>query len=154
MQIQIKGNSKGWPVYDKKMIRSAVRYYLEALDVTAEYLKDVVLTITFTKDLAHALADVGWDDDPDIPKKFSIRLNEKTSKSRSLKALAHECVHISQYIKGHLKDGYAKHVVWKKKKYDWHGTQPCKKYYFAPWEIEANGLMEYLYYDWKTTIRT
>jgi hypothetical protein len=57
--------------------------------------------------------------------------------------LAHEMVHVKQYVTGELIDE-GRHCMWKGKRYP--DVKPStEEYYFSPWEIEAFGMQVGLY---------
>lgn len=80
--------------------------------------------------------------------KFKIYLNPKLSKRRQLLTLAHELVHVKQFIRSELGDTYefGKSVFTK-----WNNkliNEDDLDYDFYPWEIEANGRENGLYQRW------
>jgi hypothetical protein len=75
------------------------------------------------------------DDDEKIPNEFEIRLDSSMNLQALIRALAHEMVHVKQYVLGELRDSGPKMVVWKGKKHVFDGYT----YWGQPWEIEAYG---------------
>lgn len=61
-----------------------------------------------------------------------------------LSTLAHEMVHVRQYVTGDLVDGYSAQCRWKGKEYEMPDIF-SDDYYFTPWEVEAFGLQVGLY---------
>lgn len=60
-----------------------------------------------------------------------------------LTILAHEMVHVKQYVRGELQD-YDGFCMWKNQRID-DFEVGSEDYYFAPWEIEAYGMQVGLY---------
>jgi hypothetical protein len=59
-----------------------------------------------------------------------------------LQYLAHECVHVEQYVTGTMRDTSNGEVVrWRGKKFDFRKVD----YYDLPWEIDAYGREKGLY---------
>lgn len=76
-------------------------------------------------------------DDGPFPKEFRIEI-QKGKVSEVLSTLAHEIVHLKQYVKGELRE------TSNFNKSRWHGKlMPCtdqnNSYFDHPWEIEAYG---------------
>lgn len=89
------------------------------------------------------------------PRSFTITLRCHPSDDDPLKTLAHELVHMKQYISGDLQDTI---VITKGSKFEleptWKGKpwKPKGKehpYYDSPWEIEAEGRGYGLYRRWQ-----
>lgn len=67
---------------------------------------------------------------------------EETEES-PLSVLAHEMVHVKQYVSGELIDK-GSHCIWKGKKFE--QFEPASDdYFFSPWEVEAFGMQVGLY---------
>ena len=60
-----------------------------------------------------------------------------------LTVLAHEMVHVKQYVTGDLVD-HGTHCSWKGKNYKEYQAD-SDEYYFSPWEVEAFGMQVGLY---------
>lgn len=74
-----------------------------------------------------------------FPKSFFIDINPRLSRRMQLITLAHELVHVKQYVLGELRDTkYEKWVRWKNKKIAFFNSAGFT-YKNAPWEIEAHG---------------
>lgn len=74
-------------------------------------------------------------DDGETPKQFTIRLDSSMHIQAMLRALAHEMVHVKQYVTGEIVDDFLNTVKWKGKRYVCNGHT----YWDQPWEIEAYG---------------
>ena len=91
------------------------------------------------------------DDDCKIlpPSYFTIEIKKRTSINSMVATLAHEMVHLKQYVVGDLElkiiqGGYR--YLWKGKV--WEPDNSEHKYWDAPWEIEAYGREPGLYNKW------
>lgn len=60
-----------------------------------------------------------------------------------LAVLAHEMVHVKQYVTGELVDK-GKYCLWKGKKFEEYEAN-SEEYFFSPWEVEAYGMQVGLY---------
>ena len=60
-----------------------------------------------------------------------------------LMVLAHEMVHVKQYVSGALVE-HGKYASWHGKKYD-EFEPNSEEYFFSPWEVEAYGMQVGLY---------
>ncbi len=71
------------------------------------------------------------------PRSFTIEINKNQSKMEILNAVAHEMVHVKQYVYGELNEQMSS---WLGQKID------CDKvdYFEQPWEVEAYALEAFL----------
>jgi hypothetical protein len=78
-----------------------------------------------------------WIDDNNRPREFAIEINANKSRNVQLTALAHELVHVKQYMRGELKSLVATPSIskWQGKRID----ESRLSYWELPWEIEAYG---------------
>ena len=72
------------------------------------------------------------------PRSFIIELHQKDNEAEKLKTLAHELVHVRQYVRNELNDEMN---TWKGRKID----SDSIPYDDQPWEKEANELGNLLY---------
>ena len=116
---------------DKKTIKRAVAFY-------ADYLiknhSKINLVLDFEKDLKKNDGDEGWIL-PEGNRNYTITIDSKFSKRKTLTILAHEMVHLKQY--------HSRNLTWneRKKQHRFNG-QTYKDgitYWERPWEIEAFG---------------
>ncbi len=115
---------------DRKRIKAAVSFYADKL-IGKRLSKNVYLTLSFGK---KSLNDICWEDDNLRPREFSIGLSSLQTTDEVLLVLAHEMIHVKQYVKGELKDYITKpDPYWKGKPY----SRKKVNYYDLPWEIEA-----------------
>lgn len=87
---------------------------------------------------------------------FEISIRNKVGDCDPCKTLAHEMVHLKQYVRGELEDDVPVHL--ENKSYPeialWKGApwRPSAKedaYFDSPWEIEAYGKEIGLFYRWQ-----
>ena len=84
---------------------------------------------------------------------YNIEIDSRLSKTRTIKCLAHEIVHIKQYVNGELIiDNENEKVYWKGEEYKWDIFDDDESYLLSPWEIDANGIEYALYNLWQKTI--
>lgn len=123
----------------KSEIRQVVYVALQVLlKGRKKILKNVRLTIKIDDketDSEQAWGLCYWADRRHSPRKFVVVLNSRPSRRKRLEVLAHELVHVKQYLIGDLKDYCSGAVRWKKKRYQ--DTTEYEKYINTPWEKEA-----------------
>lgn len=163
MRILFKGKKTDFSPIFRKKARSAIRFYLQKLNVKKSLLKDAVITVLYGQ--MESAADVGnlqvyfKDNHTVLDKtKFDIQLSRsphQTTKTK-LTTIAHECVHVKQYITGEMDDVYKTDelmvgTLWKGKMFhnDKHAKRNLDAYYNSPWEIEAYGKMDGLFARWE-----
>jgi hypothetical protein len=91
-------------------------------------------------------ADCTWEDDPNRPKDFTIRIDSSLKLRQLLESVAHEMVHVKQYATGQMRE-YLTDVDrcrFEDKEYSRKNTD----YYDFPWEIEAYGREVGLFIRW------
>lgn len=77
------------------------------------------------------------------PYSFTLEIHAKQTKAEIIRTLAHEMVHVKQYM---MKELNAEMTIWKNKRVD-SKTIP---YYQQPWEIEAFDWSDHLYEQYRT----
>ena len=146
MRVRVVGQST--KNIDNEDLKQAAIFYLKELIKDIDVLKELYVTIKFEPDL-NVMGYCEWTDTPIWPRNFTISMNVNFGKRIIFKSLAHECVHIKQQSQNELTQNFAKFKMMK-----WHGKNHrfiddySKSYYYQPWEIEANGLMEFLYNEY------
>jgi hypothetical protein len=135
MRIYIRGESKK---IDLVEVRDATRFYLNKL-LKPKY-RDVSIKIELIKNLRKTQNGQGFCGF-DGKKKFLIELDSGLKHSEAIEVLAHECVHIKQYITKEMVDyDTIDKVKWQGKKYAWNPNMIADEdYFFLPWEIDAFG---------------
>lgn len=114
---------------------NAIKFYLEKLNIS----KEIPLTINIIlSNLEECQGMIEVDDNENyIPEEFSITLNTTNPRDPLLQTLAHEIVHLKQYVTGELEMNNNKYV-WKGKL--WKEPSDADDAYFdSPWEIDAYG---------------
>jgi len=69
-----------------------------------------------------------------------VRINAGLDERQRCKVLAHEMIHVKQYVKGNLRMLGNHRVIWKGKKYTYQNREHRKN----PWELEAYRYDQYL----------
>ena len=114
-------------------VQRASQFYAEQL-FTKQLLRHLVITLKFNKHLdAFGYSSIEKRNTKGAAREFLIELHPYISGVEILKTLAHEFVHIKQYVEGDLNDSQTE---WKGEAID----SDAVDYYSLPWEIEAFGL--------------
>ena len=114
-------------------VQRASQFYAEQL-FTKQLLRHLVITLKFNKHLdAFGYSSIEKRNTKGAAREFLIELHPYISGVEILKTLAHEFVHIKQYVEGDLNDSQTE---WKSEAID----SDAVDYYSLPWEIEAFGL--------------
>lgn len=92
----------------------------------------------------YVYADVIYEESH-CPRDFKVRIDTTIDNETFIRSLAHECVHIKQWAKGEMKqyERDYKMTRWHKQKINHERV----KYYDQPWEIEAHGREQGLYFE-------
>jgi len=119
---------------------NALRYYLKKLGMTEQELEDVEVSLFLRKseDRGCCQYDLGVR----RPRQFEIIISPGGPYS-PLQVLAHEAVHLKQFIRGELLL-FSKCCKWKGRVWK-QGETELDSYYDSTWEIEAYGKEEGLY---------
>jgi len=148
MRLQIDGGTK----LHHRHCRQFVRFFSNRF-FTKECSKQISIKLQFVKRKRirynEPCAEVEWVDNPRQPRKFKVVIfvESKPSLRYIISSLAHEMVHVKQYVKNELVDLVSTNYnvsMYKNKKYNLNKTP----YFDQPWEIEAYGrtpglLLEY-----------
>ena len=143
MQLYIEG----YRTHNKELHRaigSAALFYSEVL-LGSRMEKNIYLDIKLTKDLKSKEGAYGYchitDDDLNKPREFMIELDASMRHpfSQILTWLAHEMVHLKQFVRKELWDYESGRVQWKSRSYG------RVHYDDQPWEKEAYRLEGELY---------
>lgn len=148
MLIETIGRPRHTPL---RVVKKAVNFYGEYLfGQNKKLFNNVKVTVRFQKfekgDYDYAYCD--WEYDNHRSRDFIITVDSKLNKKETLLALAHEMVHVKQYVKGEMKDIFrpAKMVKWFGENYNAEEMD----YWEQPWEIEAYGREKGLYFKFVT----
>lgn len=122
----------------KRLLEEAASFYLRKL-LGRKSRPPVLLTIRLRKNLlqkAGAKADCFLIQDEDELYEYEVRIDSGMNLGAILRCLAHEMIHVKQYLTGEMKDDQGAWLTtWKKKTVDTRKVD----YYDLPWEIEAHG---------------
>ena len=137
MLLEITGSTKKV----RKLVEIAAWNYAERL-MGKRLMKTLYIKIDLHRTLLSKDGMEGsciwdeWDDLKKTPRDFHIELDSTINLREILINLAHEMVHVKQWVKGEMYE-YAdpNKVRWMKKKYDMEEMS----YYDYPWEIDAFG---------------
>ena len=128
----------------KDLVKQGAEFYGEVL-LGKRMAKNIYLDIKLTNDLKKKEKAYGYchiiDDSLSRPREFMIELDAsmKYSFDQILTWLAHEMVHLKQFVRGELFDYENGRVQWKSR------TFGRVHYTDQPWEKEAYRLEGYLY---------
>ena len=142
---------EGYRTQNKKLvddITSAAYFYVYDL-VGGRFARHITVDIKLTKDLKKKTGAYGFCqimDDVDKPREFEIEIDASTKHDfrQILTWIAHECIHLKQFVLGELYDYEDNTVQWKTKRYKLH-----MDYDDMPWEREAYRLETKLYDKWE-----
>ena len=144
MIIEVEGYRKqNLELYQS--VGNAVEFYGEVL-LGKRMAKNVYVLVKLTKNLKKKEQAYGFchiiDDNLSRPREFMIELDSsmKNSFEQILIWLAHEMVHLKQFVRKELWDYEIGAVQWKTKRYS-----SGMKYNDMPWEKEAYRLEDKLY---------
>ena len=137
MLLEINGSTKNV----RKLVEIAAWNYAERL-MGKRLMKTLFIKIDLHRTLLSKDGMEGsciwdeWDDLKKTPRDFHIELDSTINIRDILINLAHEMVHVKQWVKGEMYE-YANpnEVRWMKTKYDMSDMD----YYDYPWEIDAFG---------------
>lgn len=133
----------GCDVEMKVLTLEAVEYYMNFL-LSPKLIPHVTIDVTYldtVEDSNLANASVIGYNTKKKPRHFLIQMNKsEVGVEDALITLAHECVHVKQYIMNEM-SLYADDLSWLG-----HPVHPDTDYYDYPWEIEAYGRSVGLYW--------
>ena len=119
---------------DKKRFRPYVKraaeFYAQEL-MTDKMLENIFIRIKFksSKEVL-GYAEIMEYNDSGKPREFEIELNSRCDGGDILRTLAHEMVHVKQYVYGETNESLTR----------WKGSKVAEgDYWDEPWEIEAYG---------------
>jgi hypothetical protein len=121
-----------------KNLRQAIEFFASNL-FTPQMKRHVEIRVR-QRDLGvwHGFASIEDYNVLNQPRSFVIELHKKDSEEEKLKTLAHEMVHVKQYVRNELNDEMN---TWKGRYVD----SDAIDYNDQPWEVEANKLGDKLY---------
>lgn len=131
----------------RKEMRAALQSFEQKLGLND--LDHIVIKVKMTKELdCYGICCIEYFDDDDNVIELSMEIQTGQTQDDIIHTLAHEMVHARQYIRGELDDEMS---VWRGKPVNSDDID----YEEQPWEIEAEGIGDKLYDEWKNakTIR-
>jgi len=124
-------------ILSKSELVSAKDYFAEIL-LSSRMLKFVNIEVKIVSGNAPSgLCIIDEYNNQNKPRSFTIEINKNQSKLEILNAVAHEMVHVKQYVYGELNEQMSS---WLGQKID------CDRvdYFEQPWEVEAYNLEAFL----------
>ena len=123
-----------------KILNEAVPFFVQKL---IGYRTQSVLELSFVRTDMEECGMCEYEYSNISPRSFIIEIGKKVKGDEFIKTIAHELVHVKQYVKGELKERYTprSHLLWHNKVVE--VTEDS--YYSAPWEIEARELEQKLF---------
>ena len=142
---------EGYRTQNKKLVEditSATYYYVYKL-LGGRSARHITVDIKLTKNLKKKSGAYGFCqimNDVDKPREFELEIDASTKHptSQILTWIAHECVHLKQFVNQELFDYEDETVQWKSKRY-----KLSMNYDDMPWEKEAYRLETKLYEEWE-----
>lgn len=129
-----------------RIISSAVKFYSHIL--LNKKANKISIFVKCDEPLGDTEAETCWLDTNLEPKMFQIRLAKKIKNFRRIiQTIAHEMVHVKQFVKGEMEDIIFDEtkIKWKRKIINMNHIE----YWDYPWEIEAYGREIGLYMKFK-----
>lgn len=132
----------------QKRLERLMEYCVAYFNYNPDFISiDFRVEEDFGYDAEAGLADHA---DPDWPEEFEITIDPELLKDEEklMKTVAHEMVHVMQYAMGELRvEG--KKFYWKGERYKTGDPITRAEYYSFPWEVQAYGLENALYYGFE-----
>jgi len=124
-------------ILSKSELVSAKDYFAEIL-MSSRMLKFVNIEVKIVSGNAPSgLCIIDEYNNQNKPRSFTIEINKNQSKLEILNAVAHEMVHVKQYVYGELNEQMSS---WLGQKIDCDEVD----YFEQPWEVEAYNLEAFL----------
>lgn len=123
-------------------VKDAANFYAECLVPNKKLRSNITVRIKFLNKIDCmgyvSVADVNASNKP---RSFLIEISPFIGAASILQTIAHEMVHMKQYLKEELNDNLS---IWKGEKVDSDKID----YWEQPWEVEAHGLEKGLFYKY------
>ena len=150
MVIKIKGIKDS---QKQQLVKEIAEWSLKKLLNTKDDYRDPPLKLTITfKECDTAALTVNHDWDLLYPRRFEIIINSRQDTMDAILAVAHEMVHVKQWISGEFHhDRINDEYFWQGKIVEFDPDSPShweNEYYDLPWEIEALGREHGLVVQW------
>jgi hypothetical protein len=131
----------------RPFVHTAVSFFAKELILNTRILRNCKFTIIFKNNIKeYGYASIKKFNKRKQPREFLIEIHSGIGAKLILETLAHEMVHIKQYIMNEIDDGLTK---WKNKKID----SNIVDYWDHPWEIDAYGRESGLLYKFAVNNR-
>ena len=136
MLLEIKGFNRK----QKKIVAAAALYFIEKLIHSRARNK---LEVTIIRKKLWADGFCQYEDSNIHPRSFILEISNKLDGEELIKTVAHELVHVKQYVKNELRERYKPnhHHMWHQELIIVNDDN----FYDVPWEIEARELEDVLY---------
>jgi hypothetical protein len=117
----------------RPFVKRAVQFYAKEL-MTEKMLDNIFVRVKFNNSLdVYGYASVEDYNESGKPREFEIEIHPGIGATDILKTLAHEMVHVKQYVYGETNEAMTR----------WRGLRVNSDdidYWIQPWEIEAHGM--------------
>lgn len=137
MRVRIHGKSKS---LSDLVLRRAMRFFARALLDQSDY-KKLHINLRLSKKLVPTVAEMYH-----LPNRnrYTIRASARSGPYVLLQNLAHEMIHVQQYLDGKMTEK-SMGTAWHGRVYKGDFRKDNDAYFNAPWEIDANGRAYWLY---------
>lgn len=145
MLLEIKGFNRK----QKKIVAEAVLYFVDRL---IHPRTRNILEITIIRKKIWADGFCQYEDSNIHPRSFILEISNELDGEELIKTIAHELVHVKQYVKNELRERYKPyhHHMWHKELIIVNDDN-C---YDVPWEVEARELEEELFERYNNVYNT
>lgn len=116
------------------LLKKAARFFIDRLELY-EYNGHIHLSLNNSYDIWGSCAQV--DDN-----EFEIVINGNAE--CPITTLAHEMVHVEQYLSGKMREISLTHIIWCDKVYSQAADEGSEDYWNLPWEIDARARQDEL----------
>lgn len=148
MRISVAGRTRA---FSNRVVRAIIKFYATTL-LSARACKNLTISVRFTHKFSRRTGAEMW---PTVKKyrqvrpyirkyHYTIKVSALNGPYRTLIDLAHEMIHVEQYIAGTMTETL-KGTAWKGRVYRGDFNKDNDAYWNAPWEIDANGRSYWLY---------
>ncbi len=148
MRLSIKGEDPEL----KEELRHAMKWFLNRL-LSPKIIKNLSIFIDVKQGLykdSRYKGSIVWRDSNHRPRSFYIDLDKDLTKTVKINVLAHECVHLKQFVEGYLKDLYKPEIT---KWYDSYIDSDKLSYRKHPWEIEARAVASIISKEYRKSLK-
>jgi len=135
VRTRIKGHTRG---LSRRKVREALWFFADELGI-----KKATINLSFSSDFPRGPGAEMLRLSA-AKRTFSIKCSTKNGPYRTLEDLAHEMIHVKQFLSGTLTErGHC--TAWRGQVYRGYDVRENEKYWNAPWEIDAYGRSYWLY---------